>query len=891
MGALVLGDVGERCRPCCMWKTSLAVKVPGEGNPDAQVVLIGEGLGREEEYAQRPFVGRAGWMLDSCLKAAGLNRADVWLTNGVRCRPKTANGGNRKPTDFELACCRGWMDDELATLGNRRVLVALGDSATYTALAPHDPTGGVQYNQGRIVWSERYQCWTVLTLHPAFALRKPGEALWLIHDLVKAIQVARDGAPRVNKVPRIRVVHTLDDAFEMKAYLLARPKFFWDWETDGLHPARARGFCVSFCAEDDFAWVLPRFSAGFRAVWRPTELQAIDREVLVPIFTSDVEKGGHHVAFDGQITMTTLGVYPENITTCTMLMNHLGYNHLSERSHGLKRMSDLYTPYGRYDDAADDWLFAHKYTDRGRPDWNYGYLIPDEIMHPYNGTDSVVPRAIEPLLAAKLKAEGLWDVYVNERLPLALMYMDMDRRGVRISGAKLETLSADLAVAIDLVDNRIAQLAGKPVNTQSPDQVSRFLFDECGLPILGRTETGAPSTKEEFLKDLAPLHPIVPLVLHSRTYKKLKGTFVDGTHGHVGGLKAAVDPDGYARMNTLLTVVETFRLATRRPFPIHTLPRPLVLWTCEVGLHGHYLFDQCCDAARRVILSIRALVVPDDRHVLIQGDHVQQEYVIQCIAARQTDMEEAMLDRREDAHEFVMKQVGNRSKYEYMVEDAAHAWRFTSKEAENEYKNLRAHFKRINFLMLFRGGAKKLARNLSTREHRVEPVEAEEMIAVYYGRLPHIKAWQDDRIQEVRSTGRVRGLFGPYRVLPQINSPDKFDQYEAERAACNFPVQEGGTHVTFRGAIKLDRKWRGKLPLRAPFPGRLLFTLHDEVVAQAREDLAEQATVDMRSCMEAPHPELVGGCGIARGVYADIKVAREWGGEEIKELVARAMAV
>jgi len=469
--------------------------------------------------------------------------------------------------------------------------------------------------------------------------------------------------------------------------------------------------------------------------------------------------------------------------------------------------------------------------------------------------------------------------------------MDMDRRGVRISGTKLDTLGSDLALAIDLVDNRIAQLAGKPINTQSYEQVGKFLFDDCGLPILGRSVvTGAPSTKEEFLKDLAPMHPVVPLVLHSRTYKKLKGTFVDGTRGNVGGLKAAVDPDGYARMNTLLTVVETFRLATRKPFPIHTIPRPLVLWSCPQG-HGHYLFDQCCDAARRVILSIRALIVPDDNHVLVQGDHVQQEYVIQCIAARQTDMEEAMLDRREDVHEFVMKQVGNRSKYEYMVVDpSSQAWGFTSKEAENEYKNLRARFKRINFLILYRGGGRKLAKSLSDKDRKVEPAEAEQIIAVYYARLPYIKAWQDERIHEVRSTGRVRGLFGPYRALPQIMSPDKFDQYEAERAACNFPIQEGGTHVTFRGAIKLAHLWKGKLPLRAPFPGRLLFTVHDEVVAQARYDLAEQATNDMRVCMEAPHPELVGGCGIVRGVYADIRVTREWGGEEIKALVERAVA-
>lgn len=852
-------------------------------------MLVGEALGYEEELQGRPFVGRAGWMLDSCLQAAGLPREAVWITNGARCRPKTANGGNRKPTDTELGYCRGWFDDELAGLPNAKVLVALGDSATYTALAPHDPTGGVQYNQGRVLWSERYQRWVVLSLHPAFVLRKPGEALWLIHDLTKAVHIARYGAPPQRKVPRIRVVRTLDDAFELKEYLLNRPRFYWDWETNGLHPARARGYCVSFCAEDDFAWVLPRHGAGFHMLWSRSELNTIDREVLAPIFLSDVEKGGHHVAFDGQITHNTLGFYPKNVKMCTMILNHLLYNHLSERSHGLKRMSDLMTPYGRYDDEADEWLMSRGYIDEGRPDWNYGYLIPDSIMHVYNGTDSVVPYTLAPRLEAKAKAEGVWEVFTEERLPLALEYMDMDRQGVRMSSVKLDSLSQDLALAIDLVDSRLAQIAGHPVNTQSYPQVGHFLFEELGLPVLGRAESGAPSTREEFLKDLAPLSPAVSLVLHSRTYKKLKGAFVDGKDGS-GGLKAAVDPDGRARLNTLLHVVETFRAVTRKPFPIHTIPRPLVLWSCPAG-HGHYLFEKCCGDAYQVTLSIRSVVIPDEGYLMITGDHVQQEYVIQAIAAKQTDMEVAMLDRREDVHEYVMGLLAGRSRHEYMVQTEGGIWVFPTKEHENNYKNVRASYKSINFMMLFRGGKKKLAKMLSAAGRKVELDEAEGLIGTYYERLPMIKMWQEERIQELRVTGKVRGLWNTYRTLPQINSPDRFDQYEAERAGCNFPIQEGGTHVTFRGALALARKWRGNPPLRAPFPGRVMFTIHDEVNAQARRDLAEEAANDMRTCMEQKHPQLVGGCGIPRGVYADVKAAEEWSGEDIlKKLVERRMA-
>jgi hypothetical protein len=81
-----------------------------------------------------------------------------------------------------------------------------------------------------------------------------------------------------------------------------------------------------------------------------------------------------------------------------------------------------------------------------------------------------------------------------------------------------------------------------------------------------------------------------------------------------------------------------------------------------------------------------------------------------------------------------------------------------------------------------------------------------------------------------------------------------------------------------RAVLRLCQKWDGDLPLRPPFPGRFVLTVHDEILTEARADLVDEAVEDLRVAMETPHPELVGGCGIPRGILSDIKVEDAWGG-------------
>ncbi len=98
--------------------------VPGEGDLDSPVVLVGEAPGRREDESGRPFVGSAGKLLDAALEQVGLTRSRVYITNVVKCRPP----GNRRPRSDEVASCTSYLDEQLAILAPR-VVAPMGNSA------------------------------------------------------------------------------------------------------------------------------------------------------------------------------------------------------------------------------------------------------------------------------------------------------------------------------------------------------------------------------------------------------------------------------------------------------------------------------------------------------------------------------------------------------------------------------------------------------------------------------------------------------------------------------------------------------------------------------------------------------------------------------------------
>ena len=119
-GLREISDQIARCRLCKLGQGS-ARPVPGEGNPHASVILVGEAPGFYEDQQGRPFVGPAGQLLDQLLKVAGFARSDVFITNVIKHRPP----GNRDPEEDEITACDAFLKAQIAAI-NPRVIVTLG---------------------------------------------------------------------------------------------------------------------------------------------------------------------------------------------------------------------------------------------------------------------------------------------------------------------------------------------------------------------------------------------------------------------------------------------------------------------------------------------------------------------------------------------------------------------------------------------------------------------------------------------------------------------------------------------------------------------------------------------------------------------------------------------
>lgn len=198
MTLLELRTAALNCTACglCERRTNV---VFGEGNPESPLVLVGEGPGDQEDKTGRPFVGRAGQLLDKALLENGLTREHVYICNTVKCRAADWSSGkplNRPPTDQEAASCRKWLIPQLEVIAPK-VILCIGA-----------PSAKNLIKKNFLITKERgnyFPCefakTAIATLHPAYILRQQtstndgGYAL-LVADIARAWSAAQELAQR-----------------------------------------------------------------------------------------------------------------------------------------------------------------------------------------------------------------------------------------------------------------------------------------------------------------------------------------------------------------------------------------------------------------------------------------------------------------------------------------------------------------------------------------------------------------------------------------------------------------------------------------------------------------------------------------------------------------------
>jgi DNA polymerase-1 len=426
---------------------------------------------------------------------------------------------------------------------------------------------------------------------------------------------------------------------------------------------------------------------------------------------------------------------------------------------------------------------------------------PEGVARRYGGewTEEAGERAaLSERLFANLwgRLEGeerlLW-LYREVERPLSAVLAHMEATGVRLDVAYLRALSLEVAEEIARLEAEVFRLAGHPFNLNSRDQLERVLFDELGLPAIGKTEkTGKRSTSAAVLEALREAHPIVEKILQYRELTKLKSTYIDPLpdliHPKTGRL--------HTRFNQ--TATATGRLSSSDPnlqnIPVRT----------PVGQR------------------IRRAFIAEDGWLLVALDYSQIELRVLAHLSGDENLIKVFQEGR-DIH----------------TETAS--WMFgVPREAVDPL--MRRAAKTINFGVLYGMSAHRLSQELA-----IPYEEAQAFIGRYFQSFPRVRAWIEKTLEEGRRRGYVETLFGRRRYVPDLEARVKSVREAAERMAFNMPVQGTAADLMKLAMVKL-------FPRLEEVGARMLLQVHDELVLEAPKERAEAVARLAKEVMEGVYP-------------------------------------
>ena len=482
-------------------------------------------------------------------------------------------------------------------------------------------------------------------------------------------------------------------------------------------------------------------------------------------------KVAHNVKYDSHV-FARLGVAVRGYRHDTMLESYVWEAH---KAHTLESLA--FRHLGRtaltYEDVcgkgASQIPFAQVEVTRAAA---YSSEDADMALH--------VHQALWPSLAAEPK---LADVYQRIEIPTSGVLARIERTGVLIDSALLAAQSRELAEKMARLEQEAYEIAGQPFNLGSPKQIGEILFGKLGLPVGRKTASGAPSTDEDVLQELAADYPLPGKLLEHRSLSKLKGTYTDK-------LPLMVNPQtGRVHTTYAQAVAVTGRLSSNDP-NLQNIP----IRTAE---------------GRRIR---EAFVAPQGASIL-SADYSQIELRIMAHISADAGLL-AAFGSNVDIHRATAAEV-----FAVAFDDVSHEQRRFAKV--------------INFGLIYGMSAFGLAANLG-----IERSAATAYIERYFARYPGVKRYMDETRAQAIERGWVETLFGRRVHLPEIKKPGP-RRSAAERQAINAPMQGTAADLVKLAMIavqeQIDREQRAT---------RMIMQVHDELVFEvpaAELDWAREA--------------------------------------------------
>ncbi len=569
-----------------------------------------------------------------------------------------------------------------------------------------------------------------------------------------------DSAPVAVDLPReYETITTWERLDHWLAALQGADLVAIDTETDSLDAMRAQIVGISFAVQPGRAAYVP-LAHSHPGVADQLPLAEVLARLKPWLQDPTRAKLGQNIKYDLHV-LANAGIAVQGYMHDTMLQSYVLEAH---RTHGLEALAERHL--GRkglsYEDLCGKGVNQIPFAQ-----------VDIERATQYSGEDSEMTLHVHQTLWPLVQADaGLRYVYEKIEMPVSVVLQRGDRNGVFVDAAVRARRREGLAERMVALEQQAYDIAGQPFNMGSPKQIGDILFTKLGLPVKKKTASGAPSTDEEVLQELAADYPLPARILEHRSLAKLKGTYTDK-------LPLMVNPaTGRVHTNYAQAVAVTGRLSSNDP-NLQNIP----IRTAE---------------GRRV----REAFIAPPGHVLMSADYSQIELRIMAHISEDPALLRAF-ERGMDVHKATASEVFGTPVDEVSSEQRRYA-------------------KVINFGLIYGMGAFGLASNLG-----IEQKAAKDFIDKYFARFAGVKRYMDETRIKAKERGYVETVFGRRLWLPEINSGNGPRKAGAERQAINAPMQ--GTAADL---IKLAMLAVQKALDDEGRATRMVMQVHDELVLE-----------------------------------------------------------
>ncbi|MFN7085080.1 MAG: DNA polymerase I [Burkholderiales bacterium] len=541
-----------------------------------------------------------------------------------------------------------------------------------------------------------------------------------------------------------------------------------DTETTSLDPLRAQLVGISLAVAAGDAAYIP---VGHRYAGAPPQL-ALERVLarLGPWLEDAARpKLGQHLKYDMHV-LANHGVRLAGAQHDTLLQSYVLESH---KPHDMDSLA--------YRHLSIKTITYDEVTGRGANRIGFEQVALERAAE-YAAEDADITLRLHQALYPQIEANaGLTYIYRELEMPVMRVLQIMERHGVLLDTALLAELSREFGEKMLALEARAHAQAGQPFNLNSPRQIQDILFGKHGLKPVRKTPSGAPSTDEDTLEQLALDHPLPRLILDYRSLAKLKSTYTDK-------LPEMIHPaTGRVHTNYAQAVAVTGRLASNDP-NLQNIP----IRTAE---------------GRRIR---EAFIAPPGCH-LVSADYSQIELRIMAHVSQDAGLLRAFA-AGEDIHRAT----------------AAEIFGVAPQVVDAEQ---RRYAKVINFGLIYGMSSFGLARELG-----LERAAAQQYMDRYFARYPGVAEYMRATREKAREQGYVETVFGRRLWLPEIRGGNGMRRQAAERAAINAPMQ-GTAADLIKMAMIAVQKWIERDGLKT----RLIMQVHDELVLEVPD--AELAAV------------------------------------------------